>query len=168
MTGARHLACLDVPLPIIMLLGRWGSNVIMRYVADAPLSTLTTIYLQRLKDTSVTTLRAALGTQQQQLALTAAEQSTAAGSPHAAAAATTAADKADDPDDAEAGSKYVYSERNRTYHLAGTWAAFSRPRDWKSPCGYKYGTSVFSWVSTLPAPEDLCKQCRRYGLPAQD
>ena len=47
-SGSRHLAALDVPLPIIRLLARWGGETIMRYVKDTPLSSLTRIYLDRV------------------------------------------------------------------------------------------------------------------------
>ena len=47
-SGSRHLASLDVPLPIIRLLARWGGETIMRYVQDAPLSALTRLYLDRV------------------------------------------------------------------------------------------------------------------------
>ena len=47
-SGSRYLASLDVPIPIIKLLARWGSDTVLRYVADAPLSALTRIYLDRV------------------------------------------------------------------------------------------------------------------------
>jgi len=47
-SGSCHLASLDVPLPIIRLLARWGGDTIMRYVQDAPLSSLTRLYLDRV------------------------------------------------------------------------------------------------------------------------
>ena len=40
-TGSRRLAALGLSLPLIMLLARWGSEVIRRYVAEAPLKCLT-------------------------------------------------------------------------------------------------------------------------------
>ena len=46
-SGSRHLAALDVPLPIIRLLARWGGETIMHYVQDAPLSLLTQLYVDR-------------------------------------------------------------------------------------------------------------------------
>ena len=48
-SGSRHLAALDVPIPIIKLLARWGSDTVMRYIADAPLSALTRVYLDRVR-----------------------------------------------------------------------------------------------------------------------
>ena len=44
-TGARHLASLDIPSVVIMRLARWGSSVVLRYIADAPLSALTRVYI---------------------------------------------------------------------------------------------------------------------------
>ena len=55
-TGARMLAALDLPQPVIMLLARWGSEAILRYVADAPLSRLTEAYLERVQAASVSVL----------------------------------------------------------------------------------------------------------------
>ena len=43
-TAAQHLARIGISLPIIMLLARWESNIIMRYVSEAPLHTVTQEY----------------------------------------------------------------------------------------------------------------------------
>ena len=50
--AARHLAAIGIALPVIMLLARWESNIIMRYVAEAPLNAVTQEYknLQSHKD----------------------------------------------------------------------------------------------------------------------
>ena len=48
-SGSRYLASLDVPIPIIKLLARWGSDTVLRYIADAPLSALTQVYLDRVQ-----------------------------------------------------------------------------------------------------------------------
>ena len=45
-SGARHLISLEMPVSIIMKLARWGSNIILRYLGDAPLRTLTATYLR--------------------------------------------------------------------------------------------------------------------------
>jgi hypothetical protein len=46
---ARHLAAVDVPLPVIKLLARWGSDVIDRYVEEAPLTALTRVYVDSVQ-----------------------------------------------------------------------------------------------------------------------
>ena len=43
-SGARHCNRHQVDLPTLMRLARWGSDVVLRYLADAPLSTLTLNY----------------------------------------------------------------------------------------------------------------------------
>ena len=46
-SGARHMARLGISIPVIMLLARWGSAVVMRYVADSPLVDLAGTYKAR-------------------------------------------------------------------------------------------------------------------------
>ena len=43
-SGARHMAQLGIPTPIVALLARWSSSVVLRYISDAPLASLTSIY----------------------------------------------------------------------------------------------------------------------------
>ena len=43
-TGARMLARANIPLPHIMLVARWGSNIVMRYVADAPIANIASAF----------------------------------------------------------------------------------------------------------------------------
>ena len=43
-SGARHMNRNGIDLPTLMRLARWGSNVVLRYLADAPLSSLTLSY----------------------------------------------------------------------------------------------------------------------------
>ena len=50
-TGARHLARVGIELFKIQLLARWQSNVIMRYVMDAPLSVVTQDYRDKKANT---------------------------------------------------------------------------------------------------------------------
>jgi outer membrane murein-binding lipoprotein Lpp len=38
--GARYLAAIGIDLLTIQLMGRWGSEIVLRYVADVPLSAL--------------------------------------------------------------------------------------------------------------------------------
>ena len=51
-SGSRMLAHARVPIPTIALMARWGSNVIMRYVELAPLSTITDTYAQAVASSS--------------------------------------------------------------------------------------------------------------------
>jgi len=46
-SGARMLARASIPVDIIMLLARWSSDVVRRYIGEAPLATLTTRFANR-------------------------------------------------------------------------------------------------------------------------
>jgi len=45
-SGARHLAKKGIAIPVIKLLARWQSDIVMRYLAEAPLLILTEAYRQ--------------------------------------------------------------------------------------------------------------------------
>jgi len=45
-SGARHLAKKGIAIPVIELLARWPSDIVMRYLAEAPLLILTDAYKQ--------------------------------------------------------------------------------------------------------------------------
>ena len=45
-SSSRHLSRLEIPVPIIMKVARWGSNVVLRYLGDAPLQTRTATYIK--------------------------------------------------------------------------------------------------------------------------
>jgi pimeloyl-ACP methyl ester carboxylesterase len=50
------LAYANLPVPVIMLMARWGSEVIMRYIAEAPLRTITAVYIAGSAGSSADTL----------------------------------------------------------------------------------------------------------------
>ena len=43
-TGARTLAALGIDIVLIQLMARWSSDVVLRYVAEAPLATMSAAY----------------------------------------------------------------------------------------------------------------------------
>jgi hypothetical protein len=45
-SGSRMLAYANVTVPVIMLMARWGSDVILRYVEDAPLRNITSDFVR--------------------------------------------------------------------------------------------------------------------------
>jgi len=150
-SGAQHLASLDIPIPIIMLLARWGSSVVMRYIAEAPLSNLTSIYVDRIKSMPVSALRGAFG----------ATQPTPAGGVGEVSELDPQRlmDDADvEPDD----PAFILNLKNTSYHLAGKVGMFESPLEWKTPCGFSYGLTKFKRLSTLPLEADLCDRCLKW------
>ena len=155
--GSRHLASLDVPTPILMLLARWDTNVVLRYIADAPLSALTRIYLDRIRAASSDTLAAALalpaGRSLQSIPLPTASvlnsSSSCSSAPPAAAAGLPPLICA-------------YTARGAAYHLRGVADSYTHAAARKSPCGYAYGARTFDACSAIPAGSSLCGQCSRW------
>ena len=145
------------------LLARWGTTVVLRYIADAPLSTLTEVYLKRVRDGSSATLRGALGTatvpkyttnlQQQQI-----DEEDDASLASASASSTAPVQN----EDAEFGSRYIFNKAKLSFHLAGDCPSFSRRVDWKTPCGFHFGATGFEWITEIPEGKSLCGQCQRW------
>ena len=44
--GSRHLALLGVAISIIMLMARWGSDLVMHYLRDSRIANITSQYLR--------------------------------------------------------------------------------------------------------------------------
>ena len=43
-SGAQWMARMNIPLPLIQLMARWASDVVARYVAEVPLTTISALY----------------------------------------------------------------------------------------------------------------------------
>ena len=74
-TGARWLAALGIEVAIIMLLARWESATVLRYIQESPLRNLTAAYQQAVAKQGVPELLEALSKQVQTLTKGVAVQS---------------------------------------------------------------------------------------------
>jgi hypothetical protein len=156
-TGSRHLASLDVPLPIIRLLARWGGETIMRYVQDAPLSSLTRLYLDRVA--------AADGAVR---GIAAAAQATASSAPPAISPVLTPAESAsaftvdplldaDVPEPLASPPFFRRAGPRTKVHMVSLPPRLGVKGD-QLPCGRQYTESgVFS--SAVPINLPLCDKC---------
>ena len=52
-TGAQHLAAMGFPVILIQLLARWSSEVVLRYIREAPLLRVTAEYRRRHEEYSL-------------------------------------------------------------------------------------------------------------------
>ena len=155
-TGARMLAALDLPQPVIMLLARWGSEAILRYVADAPLSRLTEAYLERVQAASVSVLgtvpadcpassAASPAYTPAALALADASASSLLGEP-----ALNAAQPRFTTNDST-GSQFV--------HIIASRQAWERPKPGRTICGWDYLTQRAPVFVELPSEFKRCGKC---------
>ena len=55
--GAQFLAALGLDIFLIQALGRWESKMVLRYIADSPMATMTALLQDKLKCRSIEQLR---------------------------------------------------------------------------------------------------------------
>jgi hypothetical protein len=150
-TGARHLASLDVPVPIIKLLARWGSDVIVRYVADAPLSALTRVYVERVQASD----EVARG-------LLASSSASCARAPATIATALVALRGVPVVDEDAADSElrpFVISITGKV-HLVSAPPHLGTIDSVRTPCGWRFKESgEHQMVSAVPPGAACCKHC---------
>jgi hypothetical protein len=155
-TGSRHLAGLDVPTPVVMLLARWGSNVILRYIADAPLIALTRVYKTRSHAASAGDF--ASGTAADHPSMVRALGELKKLTIDFADLRGALADTTEQLRELSSTVGPAYScVRNistaRTHAVAGGATSSSHPSIWTTKCGWKFGTGIglVEWLSPAKA-----------------
>ena len=164
--GSRHLAALGVAISVIMLMARWGSDVVMHYLRDSPLAALTSQYVNLAassKDHQPTT---AAKVRKQILNATDKKKldDLASASAEHDRAIEELRDKVKD-------IKPVTKEPPYLVSLSGGWhetlSTEGLPTSaWKTKgCGWRYGSSQIRRESTVPGDifyKLICDRC----LPA--
>ena len=139
-SGARHMASLEMPVSVIMKLARWGSSIVLRYLGDAPLQTLTSTYLRHRQ----------MVTSRLQSAIPAIlEQSTQPSS--------------DLLEDAAEDSPYVYLQHLSTKRIHLVLAAdleFDRCQHLVTLCAWTANLSTTALFDSCP-PGTMCKDCTK-------
>ena len=162
-TGAQWLASMGVPLLTIQLLARWASDVILHYVAEAPLCKLTDTYrrvaggveLGVVVDGIVNGCEAMrnriadMGARIEAMVVEEADIRKQL--------ATTAAKITDTND-----FSYVASEgRGRNTHVIVTRPLVGvPPQMWKTRCGWRFGLSTHTLLKACGPVDKLCTSCR--------
>jgi hypothetical protein len=149
-TGSRHLAALDVPIPIIKLLARWGSDVIERYIADAPLAALTRVYIDRVQASDAAARGLADGLPPPQLREVANKM-----------VCDPRADKKATPSCAAAASAihpFVASCTGKV-HLVSSPPRVARTDVDRTPCGWSFKTSAHTMLECVPVGASCCERC---------
>jgi hypothetical protein len=156
-TGARHLAALDVPIPIIKLLARWGSDVVERYVAEAPLSALTRIYVERVQasDAAARGLAAAASVQ-----LPHDIASLYSGKELSGRAIIVEGNASGEP---SWPSPFVSSITNKV-HLVSLPPSLGVRLTGRTPCGWAYSDSEHKMLHDIPAGAKCCERCGNEGI----
>ena len=168
-SGSRLLARLGIQIALIMLLARWGSATIMRYVKDAPLKALASDYKKAIKG---------------KLAAQSASSSSSAEAPREklkddvlAKVNSILADTKKIEDDltsqiehltkklssrrAEVHQPYAISHKYNQWHRVYAWKD-KDPSEWRAWCSWKYGPIRPAEVrrrSVLEEGVEVCWRC---------
>ena len=154
-TGARMLASLDLPQPVIMLLARWGSEAILKYVADAPLSRLTEAYLERVQSATVAVLGCAPDAPSQ---LSAAPL---CGTDALALADESANSLLSTNTEGSAPFRFAANDTagSRFVHIIAARQAWERPKPGRTNCGWDYLSSAAPLFQCVPLGFKRCGKC---------
>ena len=150
-SGARMLARLNVPQPLIMLLARWGPKAILQYVRDAPLAQLTSIYLDKICNGISSEPPAPSLPPSSLLAL---HDGCAAGPPSLLAEAIL--DEPPEPIVARFARNITGTKR---VHRIACRQAWERPRPGRTGCGWDYVLHGADLLTDLPSDALTCGKC---------
>jgi hypothetical protein len=144
-TGARTMAALGIEIYLIQLMARWASDVVYRYVAEAPLSRMTAAYRNGFAARAVTAVREVSTLQR--------------------------ASEDPVPPNAGAGSldvgPWVLNLDSGVTHRPTVWTLDVQPGQWRTACGWAFGTANTTGVSQVPSADSrLCSGCFRGATAA--
>jgi hypothetical protein len=176
-SGSRFLARLGIPLHIIQGLARWGSDVVLHYIQDAPLCKLTVFY------------RDALSEQYPALAQAPSSGSASSGSGTRAGPTTTQTaslrkalhsltDSVQQLLEREAAfvsrvdalenpaiKTLIHNLDTGSLHRALVDGPDFLPVEWRSRCGWRFGQKRFARLQNIPASmpwDKICDNCLRH------
>ena len=145
-TGARTLAALGLSLPLIQLMARWSSDVVLRYVSEAPLVNMTAAYRQGFAAKALGAISPLSLLESSQIVHAPAE---VAGSPPANVGVRIVPAKA-----------YVLNIDSGVVHRPSVWDKEVQPASWRTQCGWPFGHANTATVPQLPSEADrICSGC---------
>ena len=158
-SGAVHLAASNVELWRIQLFGRWGSQVFLHYIRDAPIKQMDQLALESSVHLSLETakhelqnlLRRAESSLSQVVACPTQEmiQDCAAATP-----------SLEPPKPTDAFILNTTAAGGKV-HRALIYGTDIHPREWKTRCSWHFGGShtFFSTLAEQPSAKDACRKC---------
>ena len=155
-TGARTLASMGIDLMLVQLMPRWSSNVVWRYVAEAPLEKLSAAYRAEFA-------AQVLGTGLHELTaqLQAVQQCTASDTrsvqylkDEVALLSARVGSKASHA------SLWIRNGESGVVHRPLVWSMEVPPSMWRAYCGWTFGFCRMEGVAVLPDNSSLiCGGC---------
>jgi len=161
-TGARFLAGIGMEIMVLMLLARWGSQVVLRYVQDAPLKACTSTTrdllakltmmdtLTKITDKMEENTRAVKSWQEKIDELSQVKEVSEA-------RLLALEDKQED-------KLYICNKASGVWHERYGEETDRPPSDWVAKCGYRYGYADFTRAREVPESilwQRVCDKCMK-------
>ena len=155
-----------LPLPVIQLIARWSSDVIARYVGEAPLGSITALYRGCATPVDLGLeagpLRAAQAALRGDLDAFRFSVTKALGEERA----FRALQDRDAPINGLRASPPFVTSCTRTVHMVATRLLSATPVfEWRAACGWQFGLATYTLCSTPPAASPRCGRCWRRAEP---
>ena len=157
--AAQHLASIGISLPVIMLLARWESAIIMRYVSEAPLAAVTQEYKNLQCQSDITQYIKGMREEvMQNLDFTASSDSSLIN------------DLRDKCQELHKRMTTLETEKGRyivntdpasgKYHALLFDSPAAPPAEWRTRCGWRYGHASYTIVQTMTTNwKRICSTC---------
>jgi hypothetical protein len=163
------MAAMGIPLLTIQLMARWASDIVMRYVGEAPLMTVTAAYRQANASLDLQSLLSATEHKLSavQLQIDGLDDRTRAQLQEELDLRRQVAEPARGSK-ARRGPAYVVSQAGILHVPANPYFSDRPAHFWKSRCGWRFGSADYSHRDA-PRPHDrICNRCARPSDSAVD
>ena len=156
-SGAVHLAASNIELWRIQLFGRWGSQVFIQYIKDAPWKQMDKLALESSVHLSIETAKAEL-----QDLIRRAESGlnsvVACPSPEMLQDCSAALPTVDPPKITDV---FIHNTSGGKVHRTLVYGDEIHPREWKTRCSWRFGSqhTMYDVVQETPTEKMACKKC---------
>ena len=154
-TGARSLAGMGIDLMLIQLMARWSSNVVLRYVSEAPLQRMSDTYRCKSAAQVLGTSIGELRSQLLALQASAAADARTVQYLHDEVALLSAAGGKAGPSVAP----YIRNLGSGVVHRPLVWSLDIQSVHWRAYCGWAFGSGLMEPAHSLPDDATLICGC---------
>ena len=168
--GSRRCAAIGIEEPVIQIFARWGSNTVRRYIREAPLQQLTTMYRYKSQKSAVPIPSGFEGNHESELHKTIDEDRLRTWLGRIKGLIEQVNTRISKQElelfnlssaTAKLVSPYIYNPQKEVYHFC-VFPISSPPSGWKTRCGWPFAQLPHERVEKLPEdvnPLQVCDRC---------
>ena len=163
-SGSQWLAGLGLDVFKIQLLGRWSSDVVLRYVRDAPLKIVSADYRRLMASRDLESVLSCIGSAASAEQVRLLEQKISEVEARALAEEAVLRRELAAVQSLCGPGGYIRNDSDkhdsRAVHVAAVDGVNVPSRSWRTKCGWRFGQASFTRVTCLPPRyTDICDKC---------